>query len=69
MSKHENAGQDRKRDRPASNSDTNVEGSGSNAFDSLFWHGKSCRPFWGTHRNVVQAGNSYRGTRDDGRKT
>ena len=39
-----------------------------NMVDSLLWHGKSYRQFWGINRNVVQAGNSAWWTRDDGRK-
>ena len=46
-----------------------LEGSGDNTVDRLWWHGKSSRPFWGIHRKVVQAGNSAWWTRDDGRKT
>ena len=48
---------------------SDVEGSGGNTVDSLLWHGKSCRPFWGIHSNVVQGGNSAWWTRDEGRKT
>lgn len=53
----------RRRDRP------DLEASGRNTFDRLWLHGRSCRPFWGIHRNVVQAENSAWWTRDDGRKT